>query len=707
MWPRILFLITVACWLPTCLNAQVGCTEDFPPAPSRPTAAWTASYSAWCARHGGTFYYASGSPACNPGPNWCKGPNAASSGTSSDLTNVLTSAILSKDPGIRNAGLFSLGALITLNILTREKKPAVPARTPVNPSVRVAADPIADLRRQQWEKMYAELKASLKMTGSQPDVALKGISAPLGLKLKSGSGELLAGGYGICGLPGLYVGGSRPDCPEGGGLQLKLSTPSGGASADRTLSTNDPDNGAGPNTPYGNDSEIGGLKLKLGSAESSPQLSGSAVANQNGVEGLPLKVGSHNAATASDQAASLPSGSGLDGATGNRTAIAPNQVPPNQVPSNEQNNLIGNLDPAALDRKIEDAKNLGAAAGTAKTDEEASALARRQFENAANLPPSSLTRDQPAVAASTAAVVKIPAATTTIPSNATEFAAGNSITRGAGVYSPPAPGSLPVVDPNIIQSADLVDHGSPIFDCDGDRAKLKRLQAGRPAQLATIDRTEALLEGSGLEKDFDAAKEDAWQAATQLLTDASLISVLHSRTLLARTEMMKNTAGTLPPVAARWKLLQSEKELLEDAHDLEDAIAKLRKLPGAYNAGEAYGNVTFVQHKAHALKDRVAEFNKLLKDSGLREELLKQLGENTAKATFGDIGAAEFNSLTDVIDLAASLYQMSYSGENAAKLRGALNGMRAAQLQTSGRIAELQLEIQKECDARRQAEARP
>ena len=258
------------------------------------------------------------------------------------------------------------------------------------------------------------------------------------------------------------------------------------------------------------------------------------------------------------------------------------------------------------------------------------------------------------------------------------------------------------VDPDVIQRPNMKGIGSPIFDCNGDQAKLKRLLAGKSAQQAAIDRTEVLLNGS--EKEYAEGVQDTLMKSTQFLTDASLTAVLRSRTLLARAEMMKNSRGTSAQVAARWKLLQHAKELLEDAHDLENAIDKLRKLPDrvskAFNAGETYGNSVLVQRKAHDFEDQVSELNELLRDSGLEEELLEQIGKDAATATFGPIGTAAFNSATDFIDLTASIYQMGYSADRAATLRNALENMRAVQWQTSDRIAELQLEIQEECTSR-------
>lgn len=329
--------------------------------------------------------------------SYCTSQSSTGATGSSDLTNLFTSAIFSKAPGIRNAGILGLGAIITLNILSKDKKPAVPTRPPFNPSVNVASDPVADLRRQLWERMYADLKASLKITGLQQDLGLKGIAVPPGLRLKSSSGELLAGGYGVCGLPGIYVGGPRVDCPTDGGLQLKVGT--GGDSAlSKNVSTT--------NTLLSSGPEVGGVKLKFGAGtESSPPPPEAVAGNQSAIEGLQLKLDNNNVAVASGRAASAPAVSGVPNEpNSNQPALSSkevipgqtatnqsNQAPPNQASSNQESRQVGNLDPAALDRKLQDAQNLGAAANSAATDEEASALARKQFEQAANLPTSAVT----------------------------------------------------------------------------------------------------------------------------------------------------------------------------------------------------------------------------------------------------------------------------------------------------------------------------
>lgn len=105
-----------------------------------------------------------------------------------------------------------------------------------------AAERARIAEQQRIDAMFARLNSQLKLNGSITELALK-TNGPLGdlpmklsssgpdngLQLKLGGGS--GGGYGIAGLPGIYVGGPETTGDASGGLKMKLGDESAQPSA--------------------------------------------------------------------------------------------------------------------------------------------------------------------------------------------------------------------------------------------------------------------------------------------------------------------------------------------------------------------------------------------------------------------------------------------------------------------------------------------
>lgn len=228
------------------------CTKDRPTPPSigggrGPDAAYKQAYQSWCERHGGN--YNSIEVSCDPGPNWCKSNDTSSdSGTqdiSSGLANALATAIISGNAQTRGTAFGIIGTLFLLKELTSEDSTPAPVIAPNQAEIDRARE--IEAARQRWRSLVEELNRNMKSTGPPiTDLRFKGLAAALGGDLKSVGSQILelqlkdvsgarsvdtlqfksidAGGvsnpgYGIPGLPGIYVGGPRDANAQSAGVQ--------------------------------------------------------------------------------------------------------------------------------------------------------------------------------------------------------------------------------------------------------------------------------------------------------------------------------------------------------------------------------------------------------------------------------------------------------------------------------------------------------
>jgi hypothetical protein len=185
-------------------GAAQNCT---PPQPSdgRVSGAWWAQYAAWCRANGGTTYQNSSGGGCTPGPNWKCGGGSSSAGAATGQDAL-------------NQAAYQLGTAIGQGLVnwlfTGSANPQAAAqrrafladleqkRLEAQRQRRVA-------EAQRIQAMQDRLYAKLKLNGIE-DLHLKGMDdAPSGSGLRLKTREEAQQGYGINGLPGIYVGGPK------------------------------------------------------------------------------------------------------------------------------------------------------------------------------------------------------------------------------------------------------------------------------------------------------------------------------------------------------------------------------------------------------------------------------------------------------------------------------------------------------------------
>jgi hypothetical protein len=247
-------LVSLLCLLsPIAGHAQGNCT---PPALGGNEAAWRAAYISWCRSNGGevgNYSDSSGSYSgwgCHPGSQWKCGAGSSGSANSAASTGSPVGDALNMGANlwiiqnVKNpytavfAQNFTQGFLTSL--FASNTPEAQHQRQLANEAIRqrqlAEAERARKAEQDRLDAIFARLNGQLKLTGFSDELALKtsGSSGNLALKLGSSSpdaglhmklGEDATPGYGIAGLPGVYVGGPRSDAPapaDGGSLKLKL-----------------------------------------------------------------------------------------------------------------------------------------------------------------------------------------------------------------------------------------------------------------------------------------------------------------------------------------------------------------------------------------------------------------------------------------------------------------------------------------------------
>jgi hypothetical protein len=231
-------------------HAQNNCT---PPSFNGNEASWRAAYISWCRSNGGevgNYSDSSGSYSgwgCHPGSQWkcgagSPGSTSAAASTGSPVGDALNmGANMWIIQNVKNpytavfAQNFSQGFLTAL--FANDTPEAQRRRQLANEAVRrqqlAAAEQARIAEQQRADAMFARLGSQLKLTGFSDQLSLKtsGSANDLALKLGSSSpdaglhmklGDNATPGYGIAGLPGVYVGGPANNADNGGALKLKL-----------------------------------------------------------------------------------------------------------------------------------------------------------------------------------------------------------------------------------------------------------------------------------------------------------------------------------------------------------------------------------------------------------------------------------------------------------------------------------------------------
>jgi hypothetical protein len=291
-------LLSLLCLLsPIAGHAQGNCT---PPAFNGNEAAWRAAYINWCRSNGGevgNYSDTSGSYSgwgCHPGSQWKCGagsPGSASSAASTgspvgDALNLGANMWIIQN--VKNpytavfAQNFTQGFLTSLfaNDTPEAQRQRQLAAEAVRRQQLADAERARIAEQQRADAMFARLNSQLKLTGFSDQLALKTSGSSSNLALKLGStpdaglhmklGDDATPGYGIAGLPGIYVGGPANNTDNRSALKLKL----GEGSAPASESTNP--------TPSAGISGLPGIYLNAEPAQAA-QLADSAT-NLSGTE---------------------------------------------------------------------------------------------------------------------------------------------------------------------------------------------------------------------------------------------------------------------------------------------------------------------------------------------------------------------------------------------------------------------------------------
>jgi len=352
----------------------------------------------------------------------------------------------------------------------------------------------------------------------------------------------------------------------------------------------------------------------------------------------------------------------------------------------------GTTDSAALAQQAK----LGQVATAAKSDDDASGLARQGFDTAA--PNVVVTRTIAAQAPATAAPASVPSMAVDLSQPKQPLVPANLKTPQIAVNAAPDPAQFPITVIRSGGSGSFAAPGAPIFDCAGDRALVIRLAAGLPAQEEAIQRTEAAMAAATKDAE-DARPEAMWAAFKTLNTAAISISEL-SKSALAKVEGLKSHGITVD-ASARFRLWQD----IKDLGDLGDQLAQATEVKGktvdSFKAGEAFGNTVFVQKTARSTADKIKAIQKLLVDSGIRDDGLEEIAGHLALYGLGPIGGPIGDALVHTLANGAELVEKAgeywNSAGEAEEAERNLTVMRYQQMQVRDRIYELQQEVAVGC----------
>lgn len=240
--------------------------------------------------------------------------------------------------------------------------------------------------------------------------------------------------------------------------------------------------------------------------------------------------------------------------------------------------------------------------------------------------------------------------------------------------------------------------GEPIFNCDGDKATISRLLSGLPVQEEAIKSAEAALEtAKAAVKEDNAEARKKWTfASVKLLSSQAKSIASSSEILLAKQEALK-AAGISAEAASKWKWLESVKKTSDLSHELAEKADNFDKLRKAYKAGSDFGKTVFVQKSARDLSHQIEAVNKLLDDSGIKDQAAEEVGAKLSFAMWGPVGEAGFRGVVTGIDLLVASGQALISSEELGQAERNLEVMRSQYQRVTDRIYELRQEISGSC----------
>jgi tetratricopeptide (TPR) repeat protein len=349
----------------------------------------------------------------------------------------------------------------------------------------------------------------------------------------------------------------------------------------------------------------------------------------------------------------------------------------------------GTTDSAALAQQA----RVGQMATAAKSDEDASGLARQGFDTAA--PNVVVTQTRAAQAPATASPASISPTVVDLSQSTRPLVPENLKTPQIALNAAPEAAKFPITVMRSAGSGGFTAPGAPIFDCEGDRTIINRLAAGVPVQEEAIRRTAAAMAAANAAGD-EPRKQAMFAAISTLLSSATTASNW-AETVIAKVEGLKS-AGIRPETAAQFKLLQNMKETLEVSNKLVGLAANARKY---YLAGHAFGDAVLVQETAKTLVDRLEAAKKLLVDSDLFSQVGEEAAAKIAFYGFGPVGGLTMEALVHTIASGIDLYmdgqQAWNSAREAEQAERDLTVMRYQQMLVRDRIYELQQEVAVGC----------
>jgi hypothetical protein len=337
---------------------------------------------------------------------------------------------------------------------------------------------------------------------------------------------------------------------------------------------------------------------------------------------------------------------------------------------------------------------LGQMAAAAKSDEDASALARQGFDTAAGNV--TVTRNNATVALSrvppSALGSNTPASNTVDLSHATQPLAPLSLkTQPPAITLSPTIAGTPAAPPLPTRTDNFSAPGALIFDCATAPATIARLTAGLPAQEDAIRRTEAAIEAAS--KDQDDARNEAAIAAMKALF-ASATTISNWAQLATKRTQAASAASTIQKL----QFLELLSDLSGAAGDLINVTQLPKDIPKTYNAGFDASNELIVEQSAKTLREKSYAIMKFLSETGFGEELAGQIALY-GFGPGGPVAEALVHTISNAIDVGIDVKQ---SWNSAAEVQQALKNltvMRQQETRVRDKIQDLQIGLAHDCPA--------
>jgi tetratricopeptide (TPR) repeat protein len=388
----------------------------------------------------------------------------------------------------------------------------------------------------------------------------------------------------------------------------------------------------------------------------------------------------------------------------NPSQAAPTPAPPPaqaqiDAEKNQVDDLFKGTGSTPASAQLAQQASSGQAAVSAKTDEEASAMAGRGFDSAAPIA---------VVPGGVASPTSAPPSSDVVDLRQTSPAANQPVVV-ADLKTPSSPAVAPEYPVTVmrapISDATFTAPGSPIFDCAGDRALIKRLGSGLPAQDDAIQRTEEAIKAA--KEDRAAAERKAKFAAVSTLLASASTAANWAQVSIARAGALRSNG--IAADAANYKALARTKDAIEAMNRVVETSKKLTELMDKDKSelersrdAHSFSNAGEVQSVAKILAEQM-QIAKELYLAGAYDDVLERMATRGATVLAGPVtgatAAAAIHVLITSLDLYVNVQQAWNSAGEAEQAEHNLEIMRDEQRLVRGRIYELQQEVVSECAA--------